>query len=75
MRHTISRIPVIRLGKPSTDEIDSYTPVQVDGITVWYETKQIMPDTPDQPICISVKKMLFNHLLQIDGARQFLKTS
>lgn len=53
--------------------MELFTPVDIDGVTIWYETKRIVQDSPEQPILIGVKKILFGHELKVDGARQYLE--
>lgn len=60
--------PVIKLGQPLPEQTELFTPAEVDGITIWYDSG-IVPDVPDQPIRISVKKTLFVYELQVDGVK------
>ncbi|NLP25363.1 MAG: hypothetical protein GX382_12700 [Syntrophomonadaceae bacterium] len=60
--------PIVQLGQPLPEQRELLTPVEIDGITVWYDSN-IVPDVPDQPIRISVKKTLFVYELQVDGVK------
>lgn len=66
----IDRRPVVRLGRPQPDEMEFYTPVELDGITLWYNSDEIIQDEPGQPIRIAVKKSLFIYDLVLEGVKQ-----
>ena len=60
--------PIVQLGQPLPEQRELLTPVEIDGITVWYDSN-IVPDVPDQPIRISAKKTLFVYELQVEGVK------
>lgn len=63
---TGSYLPVITLGPPA--EIDSYSQVTIDGITVFYAPNiQLKADYP--AMIIRLKRVLFWSWLEIEGVK------
>jgi hypothetical protein len=65
----INRQPVVQLGQPLPEQREFFKPVELDGITLWYEPNNIVQDDPHEPIRISVKQTLFVYELQVHGVK------
>lgn len=65
----IRRQPAVQLGRPQPGEQEFYTQIELDDITIWYETSSIIPRDPAKPILISLKKTLFVYELQLEGVK------
>jgi hypothetical protein len=52
---------------PESFERRFFTPVEVDGIVIWYDTNKVRQAEPGQPIHIGLDKVLFLKYLTAEG--------
>jgi hypothetical protein len=57
------------MDKPNPGEKDFFTPIEIDGITIW-QSRTMVPEQEGEPISIGLQKFLFTSNITISGAKQ-----